>query len=44
MLIENGEAFDYTMSDFDGWAKQPGFKRTELMPLAGPTSAAITYK
>lgn len=44
MLIENGDAFDYTMNDFDGWAKQAGFKRTELMPLTGPTSAAIAYK
>lgn len=44
MLIENGDAFDYTMNDFDKWAKQAGFKKTELMPLAGPTSAAIAYK
>lgn len=44
MLIENGDAFDYTMNDFDGWAKQAGFMRTELMPLTGPTSAAIAYK
>jgi cyclopropane fatty-acyl-phospholipid synthase-like methyltransferase len=44
MLIENGDAFDYTMNDFDRWAKAAGFKRTELLPLAGPTSAAIAYK
>jgi hypothetical protein len=44
MLIENGDAFDYTPSDFDGWAKKAGFKKTEIMPLAGPTSAAIAYK
>jgi len=44
MLIENGDAFDYTMNDFDGWAKQAGFKRTELISLAGPTSAAVAYK
>ena len=44
MLIENGDAFDYTFDDFNGWAKQAGFKKTELMPLAGPTSAAIAYK
>ncbi len=44
MLIENGEAFDYTMNDFDRWAKAAGFKRTELLPLAGPTSAAVAYK
>ncbi len=44
MLIENGDAFDYTMVDFDRWTKTAGFKRTESMALAGPTSAAIAYK
>ena len=44
MLIENGEAFDYTFNDFNRWAKHAGFRRTELLPLAGPTSAAIAYK
>jgi len=44
MLIENGDAFDYTMKDFEKWAAEAGFKRTELLPLAGPTSAAIAYK
>ena len=44
MLIENGDAFDYTPSDFDRWTIKAGFKRTEIMPLAGPTSAAIAYK
>ena len=44
MLIENGDGFDFTLNDFDGWAKQTGFKKTEIIPLAGPTSAAIAYK
>jgi O-methyltransferase domain/Dimerisation domain len=44
MLIENGDAFDYSMNDFDGWVKEAGFTKTELIPLAGPTSAAIAYK
>ena len=44
MLIENGDAFDYTMNDFERWATAAGFKRTELLTLAGPTSAAIAYK
>jgi len=44
MLIETGEGFDYTFADFDKWAKQVGFKSTSLMPLTGPTSAAIAYK
>ncbi len=44
MLIENGDAFDYTLNDFEGWTKAAGFKRIELIPLAGPSSAAIAYK
>jgi len=44
MLIENGDAFDYTLNDFERWTKAAGFKRSELLPLAGPTSAAIAYK
>jgi len=44
MLIEFGDAFDYTGADFDGWCKEVGFKRTEVLPLAGPTSAGIAYK
>ena len=44
MLIEFGDAFDYTGADFDRWCKAAGFTRTEVMPLAGPSSAAIAYK
>jgi hypothetical protein len=44
MLIENGDAFDYTFNDFERWAKEAGFKRTEIIPLTGPTSAALAYK
>ena len=44
MLIENGDAFDYTANDFETWAKQTGFKRTEIIQLEGPTSAAVAYK
>jgi hypothetical protein len=44
MLIENGDAFDYTPQDFERWAKTAGFKRTEIIPLGGPTSAAVAYK
>lgn len=44
MLVENGNAFDYTLNDFENWAKTAGFKKVELVPLAGPTSAAIAYK
>jgi len=44
MLIETGNGFDYTFSDFQGWAKKTGFSSTHLLPLAGPSSAAIAYK
>lgn len=44
MLIETPEGFDYTAAAFDRWATKTGFKRTEILPLAGPTSAAIAYK
>ena len=44
MLIELPEGFDYTGSQFDGWARTAGFTHTEIRPLAGPTSAAIAYK
>jgi 2-polyprenyl-3-methyl-5-hydroxy-6-metoxy-1,4-benzoquinol methylase len=44
MLIEFGDAFDYTGRDFDGWCREVGFRRTEVIPLRGPASAAVAYK
>jgi len=44
MLIENGDAFDYTLNDFERWTKTAGFKKVEIIPLTGPASAAIAYK
>ncbi len=44
MLIEFGDAFDYTGSDFGGWCKEAGFREIEIMPLTGPASAGIAYK
>ena len=44
MLIEFGDAFDYTGADFAGWCREVGFKETEVLPLAGPTNAGIAYK
>ena len=43
-LIETGDGFDYTSSDFTRWAMDAGFRRTEVIPLIGPTSAIIAYK
>lgn len=44
MLIEFGDAFDYTGQDFREWCSEIGFERFETVPLAGPTSAVIAYK
>jgi len=44
MLIEFGDAFDYTGADFREWCSEAGFQRFDILPLAGPTSAAIAYK
>jgi predicted O-methyltransferase YrrM len=44
MLIEFGDAFDFTGSDFAGWCRAAGFRDVEILPLAGPASAAIAYK
>jgi predicted O-methyltransferase YrrM len=44
MLIEFGDAFDFTGTDLIRWCTQVGFQKVDIMPLAGPTSAAIAYK
>jgi hypothetical protein len=44
MLIEFGDAFDFTGADFTAWCLEAGFRRCEILPLAGPASAAIAYK
>ena len=44
MLIEFGDAFDYTGADFRQWCGEAGFKRFEVIHLAGASSAAIAYK
>ncbi|MCU1660825.1 MAG: methyltransferase [Pseudonocardia sp.] len=44
MLIEFGDAFDFTGSDFTGWCRETGFREVEIRPLAGPASAGIAYK
>ncbi len=44
MIIEFGDAFDFTGADFTDWCTQVGFRKVEVVPLAGPASAAIAYK
>ena len=44
MLIETPGGCDYTAAQFERWCRGAGFSRTEIVSLAGPTSAAIAYK
>lgn len=44
MLIEFGDAFDFTGADFTEWCTEIGFKKTETIHLQGPASAAVAYK
>jgi hypothetical protein len=44
MLIETKTGADFTFNDFDRLARLAGFTRTDWLPLAGPTSAAVAYK
>ncbi|MFZ5609171.1 MAG: methyltransferase [Pseudomonadota bacterium] len=44
MLIEFGDAFDFTAADFFSWCAEVGFAPGEVIPLAGPASAAVAYK
>src|SRR5690242_11708770 len=44
MLIEFGDAFDYSGADFRGWCSKVGFQRFEIIHLAGASSAAVAYK
>jgi len=44
MMIETPEGYDFSTSDFDELAKEAGFAKTSIMPLAGPSSAAIAIK
>lgn len=44
MLIEFGDAFDYSGADFKKWCAEAGFTRFDVLHLAGASSAAIAYK
>ncbi|HWB73933.1 MAG TPA: methyltransferase [Nannocystaceae bacterium] len=44
MLMETPGGFDYTGADFARWCREIGFSRVEVLPLGGPTSAAIAIK
>lgn len=44
MLIEFGDAFDYTAADFRNWCTEAGFRSFDTITLDGPSSAAVAYK
>jgi len=44
MLIEFGDAFDFTGADFREWCGEAGFREFEVIHLMGPCSAAVAYK
>ena len=44
MLMEFGDAFDFTGAEFIAWCREAGFGRFEILPLEGPSSAAVAYK
>ena len=44
MAIETDEGYDFTLSDFNHWAKEAGFNETKTIPLTGPASAIIAIK
>ncbi len=44
MLIEFGDAFDFTGADFARWCREAGFREVEILPLGGPASAGVAYK
>ncbi len=44
MLIEFGDAFDFSGADFRKWCEEVGFKRFDVMHVAGASSAAVAYK
>jgi O-methyltransferase domain/Dimerisation domain len=44
MLIEFGDAFDFSGADFRQWCSEVGFKKFDVIHLAGSSSAAVAYK
>jgi hypothetical protein len=44
MLIEFGDAFDYSAAEFEGWCREVGFTRFATIALSPVSAAAIAYK
>ena len=44
MLIEFGDAFDFSGADYRKWCGEVGFQRFEVLHLSGPSSGAVAWK
>jgi predicted O-methyltransferase YrrM len=44
MLVEFGDAFDFSAADFQGWCRVVGFARFEVLPLTPVAGAVVAYK
>ena len=44
MLIEFGDAFDFSAADFQGWCREVGFRDFKTIALNDSHSAAVAYK
>jgi hypothetical protein len=44
MLVEFGDGFDYTASDFARWCRSVRFRDVQVIRLHGPMSAVVAYK
>lgn len=44
MLLEFGEAFDFTILELKSWCNEVGFKRYNVIDLDEPFSAVLAYK
>lgn len=44
MLVEFGDAFDFSAADFEGWCREVGFTRFERLALTPVAGAVIAYK
>jgi len=44
MLVEFGDAFDFSAADFEGWGRAAGFTRFERLSLTPVAGAVVAYK
>lgn len=44
MLIEFGDAFDFSGAEYREWCLEAGFGSVEILPLTATASAAVAYK